>query len=300
MNADFESNLTPENQSPPKPKGKGCLPIGLSVLFFILMLGCGGYRYSIIAFLTYFVCFILVLPVPALSSFWERMKLTKNWRIGLIVLVFFLGSALASMGTESSVEASTESNAASSSQIVVSESLASSQTISMDNAASDPSIAQSAISQNESVSESTANISFGQANALVSAKNYLSFTHFSYEGLRDQLEYEGFTADECQYAIDNCDADWNEQALGDAKDYLDSSAFSYEGLRQQLDYEEFTAEQCQYAIDNCGADWNEQAAKSAEQYLSFSSFSRQGLIDQLMYEGFTQEQAEYGVTQNGY
>lgn len=264
------------------------------------MLGCGGYRYSIIAFLTYFVCFILVLPVPALSSFWERMKLTKNWRIGLIVLVFFLGSALASMGTESSVEASTESNAASSSQIVVSESLASSQTISMDNAASDPSIAQSAISQNESVSESTANISFGQANALVSAKNYLSFTHFSYEGLSDQLEYEGFTADECQYAIDNCGADWNEQALGAAKDYLDSSAFSYEGLRQQLDYEEFTAEQCQYAIDNCGADWNEQAAKSAEQYLSFSSFSRQGLIDQLIYEGFTQEQAEYGVTQNGY
>lgn len=198
------------------------------------------------------VCFILVLPVPALSSFWERMKLTKNWRIGLIVLVFFLGSALASMGMEASVDVSSESDAGSSSQIMVSESLASSQTTSMDNAASDPSIAQSAISQNESVSESTANISFGQANALVSAKNYLSFTHFSYEGLRDQLEYEGFTADECQYAIDNCGADWNEQAAKSAEQYLSFSSFSRQGLIDQLMYEGFTQEQAEYGVTQNG------------------------------------------------
>ena len=144
------------------------------------------------------------------------------------------------------------------------------------------------------------NVTTGQKNALKSAKNYLAFTAFSYEGLIDQLEYEQYSTEEATYAVDNCGADWNEQALLCAKNYLDFSAFSYEGLIEQLEYEQFTSEQAKYAADNCGADWNEQAAKCAKNYLDFSSFSRAELIDQLEYEGFTSTQAEYGVQQNGY
>lgn len=142
-------------------------------------------------------------------------------------------------------------------------------------------------------------VTTGMRNALSSAKSYLRFMAFSYGGLIDQLEYEGYTNDEAIYAADNCGADWNEQALKSAKDYLDFTAFSYTGLIDQLEYEQFTPSQAKYAVDNCGADWNEQAAKSAEDYLDFMSFSRSGLIEQLMYEGFTREQAEYGADSVG-
>lgn len=144
------------------------------------------------------------------------------------------------------------------------------------------------------------NATIGQKNALASAKSYLEFTSFSYQGLIEQLEFENYTHDEAVYGAENCGADWNEQALLNAKSYLETSAFSYNGLIEQLEYEKYTNAEAVYGVDNCGADWNEQAAKCAQSYLEFSSFSRQELIDQLVYEGFTQEQAEYGVSSVGY
>ena len=138
-----------------------------------------------------------------------------------------------------------------------------------------------------------------QQNALESARSYLDYSHFSYTGLIDQLEFEGFSTEDATWAADNCGADWNEQALGSAQDYLDFSAFSYTGLIDQLEFEGFTTEQATYAADGCGADWNEQAAKSAQDYLDFSSFSRDELIGQLEFEGFTHDQAVYGVDSVG-
>ena len=142
-------------------------------------------------------------------------------------------------------------------------------------------------------------ISVSRANALKSAKSYLDYSSFSYEGLIEQLEYEKYSHEDAVYAADNCGADWNEQALKSAKSYLDYSSFSKVGLIEQLEYEKYTNEQAVYAADNCGADWYEQAVKTAKSYLDFSSFSRDGLIEQLEYEGFTHDQAVYGVEQSG-
>lgn len=140
----------------------------------------------------------------------------------------------------------------------------------------------------------------GQQSALDSANSYLSFMAFSYSGLIDQLEYEGFSTEDATYAADNCGADWNEQALLSGQNYLEYTAFSYSGLIDQLEYEGFTTEQATYGADNCGADWNEQAAKSAAEYLEIFDYSRDELIDQLEYEGFTAEQAAYGADANGF
>lgn len=140
----------------------------------------------------------------------------------------------------------------------------------------------------------------GERNALERAHDYLDFTAFSYLGLIDQLEFEGYSTEEATYAADHCGADWNEQALLKALSYLDTLAFSYTGLIDQLEFEEFTPEQARYAVDRCGADWNEQAVKKAQSYLEVMAFSKEGLIDQLEFEGFTHEQAVYGVEQNGY
>lgn len=152
----------------------------------------------------------------------------------------------------------------------------------------------------EPVSEPTLSLTTGQKNALSSANDYLSFSAFSYSGLIQQLEFEGFTEEDATYAANNCGADWNEQAVMSAKSYLETSAFSYSGMISQLEFEEYTTEQATYGADNCNADWNEQAAKSAKSYLDMSSFSRDGLIEQLEFEGFTNEQAVYGVEANGY
>ena len=148
--------------------------------------------------------------------------------------------------------------------------------------------------------EPTPEVPMEYRNALSKAYDYLDYTAFSYSGLIDQLEYEGYSTEACTYAVDNCGADWNAQAAKKAKDYLEYTSFSYSGLIGQLEYEGFTTEQATYAVDNCGADWNEQAALKAQDYLDYTSFSRQGLIDQLIYEGFTAEQAEYGVSAVGY
>lgn len=138
-----------------------------------------------------------------------------------------------------------------------------------------------------------------QINALRSAKSYLNYSNFSYDGLIDQLEYEKYSHDDAVYAANHCGADWDKQALGAAHSYLNYSAFSYSGLVSQLKHDKFTAAQATYAADRCGADWNEQAAKKAKSYLEYSAFSRDGLIAQLEYEGFSHEQAVYGAEANG-
>ena len=148
--------------------------------------------------------------------------------------------------------------------------------------------------------ESDDGATVGEKNALKRAQSYLSHTAFSRNGSVEQLEYEGFTAEQCEYAVDHCNADWYEQAVKKAKSYLSHTAFSRNGLVEQLEYEGFTAEQAEHGADNCGADWFEQAVKKANSYLSHSSFSRASLIEQLIYEGFTNEQAEYAVDQVGF
>ena len=140
----------------------------------------------------------------------------------------------------------------------------------------------------------------GQKNALDKAKSYLNSSSFSYTGLIDQLEFNGFTHEEAVYAADYCGADWKEQAVKKAKSYLKSSSFSYTGLIDQLEFNGFTHEQAVNAVDKCGADWNEQAVKKAKSYLKSSSFSKERLISQLEYNGFTHEQAVYAVEQVGY
>src|SRR5699024_6703818 len=108
--------------------------------------------------------------------------------------------------------------------------------------------------------------SLEQMNALGTANRYLYLMAFSREGLIGQLEYEGYTTEDATWAVDNCGADWNEQAVKKAEDYLDTMAFSYSGLIGQLEYEGFTTEQATHGVENITVDWNEQAAKKAQDY----------------------------------
>lgn len=92
----------------------------------------------------------------------------------------------------------------------------------------------------------------GEKNALRKAADYLDFTAFSYTGLIEQLEYEGYSHSEAVYAADNCGADWYEQAALKAADYLDFMAFSRSDLISQLEYEGFTHDQAVYGAERNG------------------------------------------------
>jgi len=104
----------------------------------------------------------------------------------------------------------------------------------------------------EPTKEETPKMTMGQRNALSKAKSYLAYSAFSYSGLIEQLEFEGFSNEEATYAVDNCSADWNEQATIKAQQYLDYSAFSRSGLIEQLEFEGFTKEQAEYGVTEVG------------------------------------------------
>lgn len=108
----------------------------------------------------------------------------------------------------------------------------------------------SASSSANASSSSTPTVS--QQNAVKKAKSYLNYTAFSYEGLVEQLEYEGFPHSDAVYGAEHSGADWMIQAERKAKSYMDYSAFSRKGLIDQLEYEGFTSDQAAHGADSVG------------------------------------------------
>lgn len=100
--------------------------------------------------------------------------------------------------------------------------------------------------------EYTVDLTIGQTNALRKAASYLDYMAFSYSGLVDQLEYEGYSTEDATFAVDHCGADWNEQAAKKAQSYLDFMSFSRSGLIDQLLFEGFTQEQAEYGVSAVG------------------------------------------------
>ncbi|MGO3211441.1 MAG: Ltp family lipoprotein [Brachybacterium sp.] len=140
------------------------------------------------------------------------------------------------------------------------------------------------------------------ASALTSAEMYSDTMHMSQQGIYAQLtsEFDQFSDEAAQYAIDTIDADWNENALESAKTYSDTLHMSQQGIFDQLtsEFDQFTDEQAQYAIDTIDADWNENALESAKLYQEEMAMSPDAIRDQLTSEyggKFTAEQADYAI-----
>ncbi len=98
----------------------------------------------------------------------------------------------------------------------------------------------------------TTDTEFNSGDASADAALYLEFSAFSYNGLVEQLEFDGYTHEEAVAAADACGADWNEQAVKCAAEYLDYSTFTREELIEQLEFEGFTTEQAVYGVETNG------------------------------------------------
>lgn len=95
-------------------------------------------------------------------------------------------------------------------------------------------------------------VTLGMKNALAKARTYLNYIPFSYKGMINQLEFDGYTHEEAVYGADNCDADWYEQAVRKARQYLNLMSFSRSGLINQLEFDGFTPDQAEYAANQMG------------------------------------------------
>lgn len=93
-----------------------------------------------------------------------------------------------------------------------------------------------------------------QEQAIIAADSYLNnIGGFSRAGLIDQLEYEGFSADDATFAVDSLGINWNDQAALAAASYMENlGGFSRAGLVEQLIYEGFSADQADYGVGTVG------------------------------------------------
>lgn len=98
-----------------------------------------------------------------------------------------------------------------------------------------------------------------QYQATRSAKQYLSMTGFSREGLIEQLssQYgESYARSDAIAAVDSLNVDWNENAARSARQYLEMTGFSCSGLIEQLSSsagERYTRSQAEYGARQAGA-----------------------------------------------
>ena len=113
--------------------------------------------------------------------------------------------------------------------------------------------AENATNTSTNTSTNTTDTStLGQKNALKQAQSYLQIMTFSKSSLKEQLLFEGYTEAEATYGVDNCGANWNEQAYKKATSYMSIMSFSRTELIEQLEYEGFTSSEIEYAINKIG------------------------------------------------
>lgn len=135
-------------------------------------------------------------------------------------------------------------------------------------------------------------------DAVSAAEDYLSFMAYSYDGLVEQLEYDGFSREEAKAAVDSLEIDWDAQAAKAAREHIEYSPYSHDGLIDMLVFEGFGESQAKAAVDALGVDWTRQAVIAAAEYIEYVDITEEDeLISQLEFEGFSKEDAQYGARQ---
>ena len=108
-------------------------------------------------------------------------------------------------------------------------------------------------SGSDSKAESSAPLTEDEkAAALEDAETLFRVHYASYNGLIWYLSDHGHTEAAAQYAADNCNADWNQEAVKCAQYYLKTMTMDRDELLGQLEYEGFTSSQAEHAANSVG------------------------------------------------
>lgn len=122
-----------------------------------------------------------------------------------------------------------------------------------------------------------------------------------YDWLTDDFMGEHFTPEAAQYAIDNVQADWKQNALQAAQGYSDYAYSSRAQIESMLSGDivgGFTPEEAQYALDNVQADFNSNALEAARELQELMpNYTRDDILRYLTSPsvGFTDEEAQYAL-----
>ena len=103
---------------------------------------------------------------------------------------------------------------------------------------------------NASSSSQSSKVPLEYTNAKIKAEEYIKHSSFSKVSLYKQLQYEKFSDEAANFAVENISTNWNKQAVNKAKEYMESMNISKEKLKEQLLYEGFTDSEITYALNN--------------------------------------------------
>ncbi|MBQ7058828.1 MAG: hypothetical protein IJM83_05945 [Firmicutes bacterium] len=120
--------------------------------------------------------------------------------------------------------------------------------------------------------------------------------YYSYVGLIDRMENEGYVYEDAVWAVDRIDADWYVDAVGYANYLLSQDNYTRGELWSDLSYAYFTDDQCDYGVANCSADWSYEALQMANSYLyEYAPCAPYDLKMQFMDGGWTQDEIDYAM-----
>lgn len=84
--------------------------------------------------------------------------------------------------------------------------------------------------------------------AAIRAKEYVKSFGGSYKKVKQYLESDEFTPEEVTFGVENCGADWKEEAIRAAKKYIEHNGkYSFEKMVFQLTWFDFTQEEAEHA-----------------------------------------------------
>lgn len=163
----------------------------------------------------------------------------------------------------------------------------------------------------EGLRDDDADATTGQKNAKSRAKEYIEEFDLSSNALVLVLKAQGFTDEDCKYAVDNCGKDWSSYtggewsqsnvnavlvALEEFEWRLMSRSEMYDNLVDWYDIPSSDAEFVSQRYLKSDSDCIERAKNS----LSYDNSSRTEVISDLQEDGYTQEEIDTALKAIGY
>lgn len=139
-----------------------------------------------------------------------------------------------------------------------------------------------------------------QKEAVKKTKDYVKYDHASKANIIKRLvEWDDFSEEDAQYAVNHVKCNYNKAALKTAKDYYKNNHMSKEVIQKQLtsEWEQFTEKEAQYAVKHLKVDYKKAALARAKKMYKTNHLSKQAIYNALFSSDlrFTEEEAQYAV-----
>ena len=113
---------------------------------------------------------------------------------------------------------------------------------------------------------------------------------FSPDSLKEELISYEFTPEEAEYAVENCNADWELQTKLAVQSYLYNLELSEQGVYGLMEYDKYDVDIAKKCVEELNPDWNRECLQAA---VSTPHRGPADLQSYLEFKEFTPEQIDY-------